>query len=81
MKQYPPCISRLQTSSPRALNRSLSLSECVDTDDSVELGAFVALGPLIRSLGLASAELAEILSRLGADVFEELKGDAAEGFA
>lgn len=32
-------------------------------------------------LGLAGAELAEVLCGFGNDVFEELKGDAAEGFA
>lgn len=52
-----------------------------ETHDAVELGALVALGPAARALGLAGAELAEVFGRLGDDVLEELKGDAAEGLA
>lgn len=51
-----------------------------ETNNAVELGALVALGPAVGALGLAGAELAEVLSRLGADVVEELESDAAEGF-
>jgi hypothetical protein len=47
----------------------------------MELGALVALGLAAGVLGLAGAELAEILGGLGDDVLEELEGDAAEGFA
>jgi hypothetical protein len=46
----------------------------------VELGALVALGPAGGVLGLAGAELAEVLGRLGDYILEQLKGDAAEGF-
>jgi hypothetical protein len=45
----------------------------------VELGALVALGLAVGVLGLAGAELAKVLGRLGDDILEELKGDAAEG--
>jgi hypothetical protein len=44
----------------------------------MELGALVTLGPAHGVLGLAGAELAEVLCRFGNDIFEELKGDAAE---
>jgi hypothetical protein len=52
-----------------------------NTHDAMKLGALVALRPARGILGLASAELAEVFCGLGDDVFEELKGDAAEGFA
>jgi hypothetical protein len=47
------------------------------TDDSVESAALVALGSLIRSLGLAGAELTKVFGCLGNSVFEEFKSDAA----
>jgi hypothetical protein len=47
----------------------------------MELGTLVALGPAGGVLGLAGAELAEVLGRLGDYILEQLKGDAAEGFA
>ena len=46
----------------------------------MELGRLVALGPAGGVLGLAGAELAEVLGRLGNYILEQLKGDAAEGF-
>jgi hypothetical protein len=46
---------------------------------TVKLAAFVALRSADRVLGLAGAELAKVLGRLGNDIFEELKGDAAKG--
>jgi hypothetical protein len=46
----------------------------------VELGALVALRTTNGSLALAGAELAEVLCCFGDDIFEELEGDAAEGF-
>ena len=51
------------------------------TCDAVELGALVALGLAAGVLGLAGAELAEILGRLGNDVLEKLEGNTAKGFA
>lgn len=44
----------------------------------VELGSFVALGPALRVLRLASAELAEVLRGARGDVGEELHFDAAQ---
>lgn len=46
----------------------------------MKLGALVALGSTGRVLRLAGAELAKVFGSLGHDIFEELKGDAAEGF-
>lgn len=46
----------------------------------MEPAAFVTLWPAEMILGLARAELAEVLGRLGHDVGEELHLDAAEGF-
>ena len=51
------------------------------TCDAVELGALVALGLATGVLGLAGAELPEVLGGLGDDVLEKLECDAAEGFA
>lgn len=51
------------------------------TYNTVELAPLVPLRPAKVVLALARAELAEVLGRLGDDVFEELKGDAAEGLA
>jgi hypothetical protein len=51
------------------------------TYDSVEFGSLVSLGTASRVFGFASAELSKVLCGFGHDVFEELKGDAAEGFA
>lgn len=51
------------------------------THDAVKLGALVALRPPGRVLGLTGAELAEVVGRLGDEVAEELKGDAAQRFA
>lgn len=51
------------------------------THDAVELGALVALWPTGGILALTRAELAEVLSRPGHDVFEQLELDAPEGFA
>lgn len=42
----------------------------------MELRALVALGSAHRVLGLASAELAEVLCRFGDYIFEQLKGDS-----
>jgi hypothetical protein len=47
----------------------------------VELGALVALGTAQVVLGLAGAELAEVLGGSGNHVLEELEGDAPEGLA
>lgn len=47
------------------------------TDDAVELGALVALGPALGVLALAGAELAEVFGGAGDDVGEEFKGYAA----
>jgi len=47
----------------------------------VELGPLVPLRAAEVVLGLARAELAEVLGRLGHHVLEELKRDAAEGLA
>lgn len=47
----------------------------------MELGSLVALRPACGVLGLARAELAEVLGCLGNNIFEELKGDAAEWLA
>lgn len=66
---------------PNLLFDATGRSEGRGTHDAVELGALVALRPAVGALGLARAELAEVLCRLGADVVEELEGDAAEGFA
>lgn len=44
------------------------------TDDAVELGAFVALGPALGVLALAGAELAEVFGGAGDDVGEEFEG-------
>jgi hypothetical protein len=49
--------------------------------DAVELGALVALGTAQVVLGLAGAELAEVLGGSGNHVLEELEGDAPEGLA
>jgi hypothetical protein len=49
--------------------------------NAVELGALVALGAAQVVLGLAGAELAEVLGGLGHHVLEELEGDASEGLA
>ena len=49
------------------------------TYHAVESAALVALRPALRALGLARAELAEVLGRLGGDVGEEFDFDAAEG--
>lgn len=49
-------------------------------DDSVELGALVALGPVLVVLVLAGAELAEVLGCPGDHIGKEFEGDAAEGF-
>jgi hypothetical protein len=46
----------------------------------VELGALVTLGFPHGALCLSGAELAEVLGGFGDDIFEELEGDAAEGF-
>lgn len=51
------------------------------TYDAVKLGTLVALGTANVALGLARAELAEILSSLGNHVLEELKGDTAKRLA
>lgn len=48
------------------------------TDYTVELGALVALRPALGVLGLAGAELAEVLSRLWHNIVEELERDAAQ---
>lgn len=47
----------------------------------MELGAFVALRTTVRALGLAGAELAEVFSRLGDDILEQLERDAAKRLA
>ena len=47
----------------------------------METAAFVALRSALGVLGLAGAELAEVLGRFGDGVGEELHFDAAEGFA
>jgi len=47
----------------------------------MKLGALVALGTAEVVLGFARAELTEILGRLRDHVLEELKRDAAQGFA
>lgn len=47
----------------------------------MEFGSLVSLGTAPRVFGFASAELSKVLCGFGHDVFEELKGDAAEGFA
>jgi hypothetical protein len=52
----------------------------VETYYAVELGALVALGTADGVLALAGAELAEVFCCSGYDIFEEFKGDAAEGF-
>lgn len=46
----------------------------------MKLGALISLRPTEVVLGLAGAELPEILGRLGHDVLEELECDAAEWF-
>lgn len=48
--------------------------------NAVELGALVALGTAQVVLGLARAELAEVLSCPRYCVFEELKCDPAKRF-
>lgn len=45
----------------------------------MELGALVALRTTYGGLALAGAELAKVLCCFGDDIFEEFKGDAAEG--
>lgn len=47
----------------------------------MEFAPFVALRSPLRVLGLAGAELPEVLGRFGCRVGEELHFDAAEGFA
>ena len=54
--------------------------ECVTNYNAVEFGAFVALRPAHRALGLSGTELSEVLGRLGNDIFVELEGDAAKRF-
>ena len=44
----------------------------------MELGALVALGTAEVVLGLADAELAEVLGRLGHDVLEAISDDLVE---
>ncbi len=46
----------------------------------MEFGALVALG-LAQVLRLAGAVLAEVLGGSGDDIFEEFKGDSAQGLA
>ena len=50
-------------------------------DDTVEFGALVALRPPLRVLGLARAELAEVLGGARRDVCEEFDFDASEGLS
>lgn len=45
----------------------------------MKLAALVALGSADSVLGLAGAELSEVLGGLGDDIFEELERDAADG--
>jgi hypothetical protein len=52
-----------------------------ETHDTVELAPLVALRPAQVVLGLAGAELAEVLGGLGDYVGEELELDAAQGFS
>ena len=47
----------------------------------MEFAALVALWPAERVLGLAGAELTEVLCGAGDDVVEEFHLDAAEWFA
>jgi hypothetical protein len=47
------------------------------TNNAMELGPLVPLGPTEVVLGLAGAELAEVFGGFGDDVLEELEGDAA----
>lgn len=49
-------------------------------DYAMKFGALVSLRPTGGVLGLAGAELAEVLGRLGDDILEELNGDSAERF-
>ncbi len=51
------------------------------THNPMKLGPLIPLGPTQVVLGLSGAKLPEILRRPGNDVLEQLKGDAAEGFA
>lgn len=47
----------------------------------MEFRALVSLGTASRVFGFAGAELSKVFCGLGYDVFEQLKGDAAEGLA
>jgi len=49
--------------------------------DSVELGPLIPLRPSKAVLALSRTKLAKVLCRLGDHVLEELKLDAAQGFA
>ena len=50
------------------------------TYDSVKFGSLVSLGAASRVFGFASAELSKVFCGFRHNVFEKLKGDAAEGF-
>lgn len=50
-------------------------------DYAVETRVFVALGLALRVLGFAGAELAEVFSGFGDDVFAELDEDSAKWFS
>ena len=50
------------------------------TYHSVELAAFVALGPSLRVFSLTGAVLAEVFGGFGGGVCEEFHFDAAEWF-
>jgi len=65
--------------SPRLL--SASWRRRTITHYAVELAALVALRSSLGVLGLACAELSEVLGCLGGYVCEELHFDAAEGFS
>lgn len=60
--------------------RWLVLVKAERTHDTVELGGLVALRTTPGILGLAGAELAKVLGRLGDYILEELERDAAEWF-
>lgn len=85
LRKSPPWHMKLGICAPRgkpsAQHATASQRSKRGTDDAVKLGALVALGPAGRALGLAGAEVVEVVGRLGDDVAEELKGDAAQRFA